>query len=351
MTNRKNKTTPGTPSAATTTSGTPASAAEADEAAAEAVGPAETAGGAKRPKKYPCGKCDEEVRTASLHCRTCEQWFHKTCIEGMTPQYFENCQKTYEEVGVSAFLCKTCMKVWDKVQKQFKDLKDEIREIGNRVTVLELEKETLAQKVENMEMRTVKVKEGLEDVEKEVVSGMLKAKEQVVKDVRTEMVEREERSANLVIYGLEESNEEAPEKRKEEEDKKARAVAEAVGVEMAEGVEMKFRAGKKNNEAGAKPRPMIVKVQDDETRERMLGNASRLARTADMKRVFISPDLTWEQREEARKVERSLREEAEKKTEEAKNEGREGKYLVVGQRGRRRIVWIPGGAEGGRERR
>ena len=265
----------------------------------------------------------------------------------MTPQYFENCQRTYEEVGVSAFLCKTCMKVWNKVQKQFKDLKDEIREMSNRVTVLELEKETLAQKFENMEMRTAKVKEGLEDVEKEVVNGMVKAKEQVKKDVRTEMVEREERSANLVIYGLEESKEEAPEKRKEDDARKAKEVAEAVGVEEDAGIEFKFRAGKKSEEAGARPRPMIIKVPDDETRERMLKNASRLSRTADLKRVFISPDLTWEQREEGRKVEKSLRDQAEKKTEEAKNEGREGKYVVVGQRGRRRIVWIPGGAEGG----
>ena len=64
-------------------------------------------------------------------------------------------------------------------------------------------------------------------------------------------------------------------------------------------------------------------------------------RTDDMKRVFISPDLTREQREEARKAESRLREEAEKKTEEAKNEGKVGRYAVVGQRGRRRLLWIP----------
>ena len=45
------------------------------------------------------------------------------------------------------------------------------------------------------------------------------------------------------------------------------------------------------------------------------------------------------QREEARKEEKQLRELADKKTEESKNEGKRGRYLVVGQRGRRRIVW------------
>ena len=53
----------------------------------------------------------------------------------------------------------------------------------------------------------------------------------------------------------------------------------------------------------------------------------------------MSQDLTWAQREEARKEEKQLREEAERKTEEAKKEGKKGKFLVVGQRGRRRIVW------------
>ena len=48
----------------------------------------------------------------------------------------------------------------------------------------------------------------------------------------------------------------------------------------------------------------------------------------------------FRQREEAREEEKRLREEAERRTEEAKNEGRSGgRFTVVGQRGRRRVVW------------
>ena len=91
---------------------------------------------------------------------------------------------------------------------------------------------------------------------------------------------------------------------------------------------------------GGKPRPIIVKVKDGETREKMLGNARELGRKEEWKRVFIGPDLTYKQREEAREEDGKLREEAERKTDEAKNEGRTGgRYVVVGQRGRRRIVW------------
>ena len=112
-------------------------------------------------------------------------------------------------------------------------------------------------------------------------------------------------------------------------------------------MEVKFRAGKKD-ETGAKPRPMVVMVEDDETREKLLVNARRLARSERWRKVFVSQDLTWRQREEARKEEANLREKAERMNEEAKNEGKEGgKYVVVGRRGKRWIKWwVERGREG-----
>ena len=103
---------------------------------------------------------------------------------------------------------------------------------------------------------------------------------------------------------------------------------------------MKFRAGKKQEEEGAKPRPLIVKIKNEEKREKIRKNARLLSRTPQWKTVFISEDLTWQQREEARKQEKSLREEADRKTEEARAEGKTGKFRVVGPRGRRRMVWV-----------
>ena len=104
-------------------------------------------------------------------------------------------------------------------------------------------------------------------------------------------------------------------------------------------MEIKFRAGKKSEGEGVKPRPLIVRISDEETRERILRDFRNLARSPAFRSVFVSQDLTWAQREEARKEEKVLREMAEKKTEEAKNEGKRGRYLVVGQRGQRRVVW------------
>ena len=102
---------------------------------------------------------------------------------------------------------------------------------------------------------------------------------------------------------------------------------------------MQFRAGRRGEEAPVRPRPLIVRVTDDETREKLHKDARKLSQIPEYRRVFISHDLTWAQREEERRVEKELREEAERKTTEAVAQGKKGKFLVVGQRGRRRMVW------------
>ena len=297
---------------------------------------------AKNPKatkkvKFPCGKCDGESTGNTLCCNVCEQWFHQGCVDGMTKEFFENCKKGYELWGVSAFLCKICRKVWTAIKKSLKGFGDEMKEMANRITVLELEKESLAEKVERIEMKAERATERVVGVEKEVASGMEKAKEEVKIDVQTEMVHREEQSNNFVIYGLDETKEDDAAKWKEEEERKVKELMGKIGVNGE--VVVKFRAGKKRAE-GEKPRPVIVKAGDDEIRMNVFKNAPRLSRLDTTKRVYIAPDMTWQQREEERKKEVALREEAEKKTQEERNQGSGKKYIVVGARGRRRIVEV-----------
>ena len=65
---------------------------------------------------------------------------------------------------------------------------------------------------------------------------------------------------------------------------------------------------------------MIVQFEDEETRAKMLENARRLARKPEWRRVYLAPDMTWKQREDARKEEEELRKKAEEMTEEAGKE-------------------------------
>ena len=293
----------------------------------------------KPPKKgkYPCGKCDADVTGNSVSCNSCDSWFHYGCIEGMTKEYFDNCRKMAELNGYSPFLCKICRKVLTAVKKSMKELRDDLKGMADRIMVLELEKEALAQKVEKIELKADKANDRVVGVEKEVATGMQKAKEEVRNDVNSEMLNREERVDRVVVYGLEETKEEDLEQWTAKEKKKVEDIFRNMGVQPQGEIMVKYRAGRPREE-GAKPRPLIVKLSDDETRLRFLSNAPKLSRIEATRHIFLAPDLTPQQREEDRKKENELKEEAAKKTEAEKNGGGEKTWIVVGVRGRRRVA-------------
>ena len=124
----------------------------------------------------------------------------------------------------------------------------------------ELERVAMKKKVEQMETKSNKVKEKVTEMEKEVESGLEKAKEEVKEEMKEEMREREEKASNLVIYGMKESEDADPEKRKEYDAGKIKELMRAIEVEPEGEVEVKFRAGKKD---ATKPRPMIIRINDD----------------------------------------------------------------------------------------
>ena len=319
---------------------------QADDPPIGAAGPAVAAGtptagkqGKAKKVKSPCGKCDAEVQ-CGVSCNSCEIWFHDKCVEGMTKEFFDNCKKQVELNGYSGFLCKICRKMFNVMNKSLKDLKSVLKQMEDRVMVLEQEKEVLAQKVERMEKGAEKVTERVEGVEKEMATGMEKAKEEVKLDVKTELAEREANGNNICIYGLEETKEQDAEKWRESELKKVKEVADQMGVQLVGEVSIKFRAGREREE-GAKPRPLIVRMKDDETRAKFFQNARLLSRAERTKKIFISQDLTPQQREEDRKAEAARKEDAAKRTQEAKNANRREKFVVVGVRGSRRVVRRP----------
>ena len=318
--------------------GAAASPATAPAQDADSPAPGRNPKAAKK-VKFPCGKCDTEVSGNSVCCNSCETWFHYSCVEGMSKEYFDNCKKTFDLYGFTAFLCRICRKVMASVKKSVKELKDDMKSMADQIVVLQLEKETLAQRLEKMELKTEKVSDRIVGVEKEVATGMEKAKEEVKKDVNSEIASREERGNNVVVYGLEETEDEGSVQWQMKEKEKVENVFRHMGVKPEGEITIKYRAGRLR-EAGAKPRPVVVKVADDETRMRFLRNAPKLSRVEETRRVYIAPDLTPQQQKEDREKETTLKEEAAKKSEEAKNGGETKRWIVVGGRGRRRVIQV-----------
>ena len=296
---------------------------------------------AERVKKYNCGHCKEDTKASagtSILCGFCESYFHLKCVDGMTPEFIESCDKMNKLFGGSAFLCVICRKLAGKINKSLQEVELRMTSIEDKLKAAELERDALKEKVGRMESKTDQVKEKVVDMEKEIEAGMEKAVTEMTQDMAKEMNEREERSGNIVVYGIKESEEVDAEERKRQDEAKIKNMITAVGVVTKGADEVKFRAGKKSEENN-RPRPMIVKVEDEETREKILDNAPRLAKKDGWTDVFISPDMTWKQREESKKEEAKLRDEALKRTEDAKKEGKKGRFVVVGRRVKRSVMW------------
>ena len=212
-------------------------------------------------------------------------------------------------------------------------------QMESQLKTAELERKVTAEKITNLESKNRQVNENVQKMEGEVATGMEKAKEEVKDELRGEMREREDKKHNIVIYGLKESKETDGKKRKDDDETMVKKMATEIGAEIQGDIKQSYRAAGGRTE-GDRPKPLIVTIEDDETREAILTNARRLSGKDSWKKVFVAHDLTWRQREEMRKEETKLKADAEKKTKEDNETGRVGKCIVVGQRGKRWLKWV-----------
>ena len=289
--------------------------------------------------KNPCGKCNDECASGnSVVCAFCEFWFHTDCVDGMSAEFVKCCDAINRLNGGSSFLCGICRKIVGKMNHSLKDMEERMNKMAADLATAVLERNWMKEKITVLESKNRQVDANVQKMEGEVAAGMEKAKEEVKDELRDEMKEREEKKENLVVYGLKESEEEDGKKRKEADIKLVYDMAAEIEVGFRGEIKASYRAGPKGQ--GDRPRPLIVTIEDDETRESILANARRMAGKDDWARVFVARDLTWRQREEIRKEEKKLKEEAETKTREENDKGKVGKYVVVGQRGKRWLKWI-----------
>ena len=103
-------------------------------------------------------------------------------------------------------------------------------------------------KADQAVVQTNQVRESVARVEKEVETGMEQAVKEAKEDMAEEMKERDDKATNLVIYGLKESKEAETEKRKEDDKQMMKELAQALEVDLEEGFEVKYRAGKKRED-------------------------------------------------------------------------------------------------------
>ena len=241
-------------------------------------------------------------------------------------------------------------KEMEKLRKkvsELEELKDKVsvENVHKRLTELEKLRENVKMVEEvNMNFKELeKLKENvgaMEDVKKrltEVEDFEKNGKEgRATAMVFSELLERESRRGNLVIYGLTEpANEISDGRMRAAADQvKLQELVDFIGVKVSIKDEVKFckRLGAKNEE---KTRPLLVGLKKIQLKELILINARKLAKNDAWKNVYVNQDITRSQREGDVKT----RQEADRKNREMdENESTNWLWKAVGRRGHLRLL-------------
>ena len=167
------------------------------------------------------------------------------------------------------------------------------------------------------------IKTGMEDLD-----SRLKVVEKDVMEVKKdkaqnggvpmkELMEIEDKKANLVIFGIPEQTGSGLTSRSAK-DKDAQVV-DSILEEVARRkvvFEVKFRIGQKEE---GKDRPIVLKLRNQHEKYEILDNCSRLKDHSQWQNVYIRPDLTKLQRDCRQAHEAQLKAEASQKNAERKN--------------------------------
>ena len=271
------------------------------------------------PKKYPCLVCDIEIngKTGSVECSFCEKWVHPKC---------GNISKAHLDILLSNsttyWTCEPCHAVAGKIKKEIRHLQNSQeqmrKEMATRMDSLQEEQDTQKTRMDSFEKQL-----GLLNNDKDNNAAVYK-----------ELRERENRRENLVIHQIPEaSGSMRGGDRREHDASLAMELFQFIGCPVRrEEIKFIYRPGE-IPESG-RPRPVILSLMDESIKKRILSNTRKLANSK-FERVSIIPDLTPQQRKE----EEEQRKEVDKLNSElTHDESLNWEWVLVGPRGRRRLI-------------
>ena len=131
-----------------------------------------------------------------------------------------------------------------------------------------------------------------------MIDGIVASRSHLCAEVLHEVELRESRRDNLMIYGLPEHTDGSLVERKEHDESAVQELFEDVEVYNARTLEVR-RVGRTIE---GRPRPVKVKIEDRNSKQKILNNAKLLQRSSHFKNVYIKNDLTKLQQEEFSKL-------------------------------------------------
>jgi hypothetical protein len=254
-----------------------------------------------------CKKSFEDTDDKLISCDRCDKWFCLTC-SGLDPQVYDflNDETTGNSIMWLCGECKApairavkadmeiearCTEFLTKFQEE---VKEEINQVKTEVRELKINQET-----------------NLKEMKKEVI-------EEAIKEVR----ERQERSLNLIVFNVDESNTDDAEESMREDMRKLSNILKKIGVNAT--LANPTRLGKKENNN----RPLRVRTANTGDMTKILGASKKLRDFEELEGVYINKDRTPLERAQWKQ----LMEERKEKNSEAKEAGREENWVIRNNR-------------------
>ena len=252
-----------------------------------------------------CLRCKKPVKDkeSGLECDLCHYWFHIKC-EGVgadmykAMQKFEEAVKTGKTQSAVKWFCDCCARTVDKIICRL----DELAKDQARMTEL----------IDNLKQKQMELEKGLagvgEVVRSDDKSSAVVSNKSMALPVRQEIneaLDMEKRKDMIVVRGIRED---------EDAEKRVEAIMQELGHKRQYqvlgriGKLRKDVAGEERGAVGVRCRLVSVKLGSVGDKWRIVSEARKLSKSADMKDIFISPDLTRKQAEEDRELRTKLKE-------------------------------------------
>ena len=232
-------------------------------------------------------------------CNLCRRWTHQACAGFNQTEYKTLTKKSKYQDNLMWF-CSGCL----PAVTGFLEGRDPTTSPSRpgkptgTAAVNELSKkiDALVDCVQKMEKSHQRREERFEEIIEEKVSNYL-----------YQQKEKSNRQCNLIIHNLPESASKETEDRVDHDLKEVKGIFQHLEVDDAT-VTQPVRLGKKVEDSN-KPRLLKVTVNSEGSRRRVLSCAKQLKRSKNqtLSRVYITPDLTYEERERNRKLREELK--------------------------------------------
>ena len=234
-------------------------------------------------EEAPCFGCKKTLEKTEngVCCNFCEHWYCLSCSKLKKAVY----QALKASPDNLMWFCSHCLTAFPGVKKMM------------------LKMGSLEDRVDKLETRVEQIEKAPQNPDKKV--------EHIVREEIREVQDIQSRKLNLVCFNLPESDQEMLEDRKMDDVRQLQNIIDDDMQLIDSEIRIKnpIRLGKKDDGQETQKRPLMFSVDAFEVKREILKGNAKLKQHQDemKKKVFITPDLTKKQRDEAFKLREELR--------------------------------------------